>query len=302
MKRSNTWFALILIASALLLSAAKQGSAASKNPRPNQHEKSPTKLPDAAQQQEEKEFLSTLQSSQAAFLETLRTIERQAKAEREENSPKPETYSSPSVRIQIGLLIVGVVYSILAALQWAAINRQAKISNKTLQMQFRPRIKVRNVVTQLIPVIKDEPEYDAILLGNSPIAGHFCIVNVGGTDATVTEVHAEVTWQYFELPMSRPYDEKTPHPLSNPVTLKSGQSITWPFESAIALDINPYRITRPDAWKDNQTRPPRRLYVLGVIVYVDDLGLERRTAFCRCLDPTIKRFVVVRDADYEHAE
>jgi hypothetical protein len=150
-------------------------------------------------------------------------------------------------------------------------------------------------------LMKNEPESERILVQTLPVIGRFCIVNVGGTDATVTEIHAEVTWDYFELPMIRPYDENKPHPLSSPMTLKSGQSITWPFRSTKDMDINSYRITKPEQWKDS-TRPSRRLYVLGFIVYADDLGLERRTAFCRYLDPATQRFVAVRDADYEHAE
>jgi hypothetical protein len=75
----------------------------------------------------------------------------------------------------------------------------------------------------------------------------------------------------------------------------------WPFGSTSGIDINPYRITKPDQWSES-TKPPRRLYMLGFVVYADALGFERRTAFCRYLDPTRQRFVAVIDADYEHAE
>jgi hypothetical protein len=175
------------------------------------------------------------------------------------------------------------------------------VSNKTLLLQFRPKLIVRNVVINPIEVIKGQPEYDSILITNFPVFGQFYIVNVGGTDATVTEVYSEVTWQYFALPMKRPYEGKVGNILSKPAILRSGQSMPWRFDSAPVLDINPYRIKQPEDWKEVKER--RRLYVLGFVVYADDLGFERRTAFCRYLNPATQRFTAVEeDPDYEHAE
>ena len=36
--------------------------------------------------------------------------------------------------------------------------------------------------------------------------------------------------------------------------------------------------------------------------YAIRMGFERRTSFCRKFDPTIDRFIVVKDPDYEIIE
>ena len=147
-------YIVILIASALLLGAAK-AEVASLKPRSNQHKKAAAKLPNSAQQQEEKEFLSVLQSSQTAFLDALRAIEHQAEAERKQTHPEPETYASPSVRVQIGLLVVGVIYSVLAALQWCAIRAQAKLgkdalieTRRAIEIAHRAKLSMRAEISQ----------------------------------------------------------------------------------------------------------------------------------------------------------
>ena len=289
MKHSSTWFALILIASALHLSAARSARSDEKNqsqPSSNErHRHNESSQPTPA-------FTIIVQPAPVKVIQQTSPEEKQ--------QPPKKWYQRPSAT-DWGILAVTFAYVLISIGLLNATRRQAKISNKTLQMQFRPRIRVRNVVIYPTELMKNEPESERILVSTLPVIGRFCIVNVGGTDATVTEIHAEVTWDYFELPMIRPYDENKPHPFSSPMTLKSGQSITWPFRSARDMDINPYRITKPDNWKDS-TRPPRRLYVLGFIVYADLLGFERRTTFCRYLEPTTQRFVAVKDLDYEHAE
>src|SRR5258708_4681873 len=99
--------ALMLIASALLLSAASGGIGASRNPRSDQSKQLATEQPDSTQQQQAQVVpLSAFQTERAALLEAVRTIEKQAEAERQRATADQETYSSPSVRIQIGLFIV----------------------------------------------------------------------------------------------------------------------------------------------------------------------------------------------------
>jgi hypothetical protein len=280
---------LILIASALLLSAA--GSARSDEKHQNQPSTNERRR-HSESSQPTPTFTIIVQPAPVKII--------QQAAPEEQQQPAKKWYQRPSAT-DWGILAVTFAYALISLGLLNATRRQAKISSKTLQMQFRPRIGIRNVAIYPTELMKNEPESERILVGKLPVIGRFCIVNVGGTDATVTEIHAEVTWEYFELPMIRPYDENKPHPLSTAQTLKSGQSITWAFRSAKDMDINVYRITKPEQWKDS-TRPPRRLYVLGFIVYADDLGFERRTAFCRYLDSVTQRFTAVKDPDYEHAE
>jgi hypothetical protein len=44
------------------------------------------------------------------------------------------------------------------------------------------------------------------------------------------------------------------------------------------------------------------VYVVGYVIYIDNLGISRRTAFCRQLDYSTGRFAAVSDADYEYAD
>jgi len=238
--------ALTLIASVLLLSAA--AGARSDEKHQNQTSTNERRRNNEAAQPKPA-FTIIVQPAPVKIIQQTSPEEKQ--------QPAKKWYQRPSAT-DWGIFAVTFAYVLISIGLLDATRRQAKISNKTLQMQFRPRIRVRNVVIYPTELMKNAPESERILVGTLPVIGRFCIVNVGGTDATVTEVHAEVTWEYFELPMIRPYDENKPHPFSSPMTLKSGQSITWPFRSAKDMDINPYRITMPEQWKDS-TRPPRRL-------------------------------------------
>jgi hypothetical protein len=157
MKLSNTWYALILIASASLLSGAKSTNA--ESPSPHQTRETRAK---AHHQQAATNPVST-PSYESRAEPTPKAISNYSYTY---NYYRPSS-ESPPVWFQVFTTLVLLAFTgglwRTSVSQWRAIDEQAKIGNKTLQMQFRPRIKVRNVVTQLIPVIKDEPEYDAIL-------------------------------------------------------------------------------------------------------------------------------------------
>jgi hypothetical protein len=329
MKPSNTWFALILIASALLLSGAKLGSAnaqsgspATRNEQQSQSAGQPSGAsnPPPAPAAPKPSLTISVSPPQTAAAQS----NPEDWGQRLYNHVWPPLWKTffPPIWSNWGLIIAASIAAAVALKTLTAINRSNRVAlkaaratriaavagkesadtaRKALLLQFRPRIRVRNIVIQPIELIIGEPAHDSILVQGYPVVGQFYIVNVGGTDATVIEVHAEVTWQYFNMPMKRPYEGKTGIVLCEPITLKSGQSIPWPFGSTSGIDINPGRIIRPEQWSES-TRRPRRLYVLGFVVYADALGFERRTAFCRYLDPAIRRFVAVRDADYEHVE
>jgi hypothetical protein len=42
-------------------------------------------------------------------------------------------------------------------------------------------------------------------------------------------------------------------------------------------------------------------YFFGYIVFLDNIGIERRIAFCRRYDFKTKRFTAVQDDDYEYS-
>ena len=121
----------ILAVSALLLSVGS-GSAASRNSRRKQREKPAAEHPESAQQQQTQVVpLSSFQAEQAALLEAIRAIQKQAETQRQQAQANQETYASPAIRIQIGLLVVGAIYSLLAGWQLVVIRRQSKILKDT---------------------------------------------------------------------------------------------------------------------------------------------------------------------------
>jgi hypothetical protein len=91
--------------------------------------------------------------------------------------------------------------------------------------------------------------------------------------------------------MNRPYEGKSDSNLEK--TLTPGESLPWSFENYPPLEAGTVTDIQQGA---------KRLYVLGRIRYVDDLGISRETAFCRRYAPADDRFVPVIDPDYEYVD
>jgi hypothetical protein len=132
MKHSSTWFALILIASALLLRAGQNVNAASIEPRPKPHQEKPNRnIQNAEPHQPESTVpLRNLDAAEAATLNALRALHAEQEARAKENRTDDEAFYANL--ISLGLLVVGAVYSLLAWKQWAAIKEQARISRASL--------------------------------------------------------------------------------------------------------------------------------------------------------------------------
>jgi hypothetical protein len=224
--------------------------------------------------------------------------------------------------ISFGLLVVGTVYSLFAWKQWAAIKEQAGIARvgltanrlalnatrrsadnakesadtaqKAFLLQFRPKLIVRNFA---IPLRAESGRAAYYFFRNELVGGQFYVANIGGGPATITESLCKVHWQKGPLPMRRPYEGDNGN---NPVlgTIKAGGRLTAIFQSDDPLPISQLEI----GMMGYDFSPSWTVYVMGWIEYSDDLGFGRRTAFCRKFDPTVNRFVPVKDPDYEHEE
>ena len=121
----------ILIASALLLNGAR---AASNESWPNQHKKSTDKEADVAQQrQPEPSVPRTLyNSTQSALHDALIALHAEQEARAKEQHPRYEPIYAPSVLVQIGLLVVGFLYTRYAKRQWLAIKKQTQLIEESL--------------------------------------------------------------------------------------------------------------------------------------------------------------------------
>jgi hypothetical protein len=199
----------------------------------------------------------------------------------------PEKPTVPTVRFQ---KVTTVLLLFFTGGLWVTTILQWRIANKTLLLQFRPKLIVRNIV---IDEMSNEIPRPPLIRDGSAVVGQFYISNIGETPAMITEVGCWVESSQI-LPMRRPYEGKDGIELQSPKILKPSESTPWRFDSITVMDSRARMIMASEAgWA---------LYVMGWIGYLDDLKIPRRTAFCRKYDPMKARFVKVDDPDYEHQE
>jgi hypothetical protein len=185
----------------------------------------------------------------------------------------------------------------LALLQWRAMQKQAtymrdaltetakaadaakdsaKAAQDSLVLTKPPKIKVRRIYL----------DDDTKVTGT----GTFHVVNIGGTKATVTEIRIDARVFSDPLPMKHPFEDSFHEGLQ--MLLSPGESFTHPFNIEGGDDYQAHSNLR-------QNKPAEAFYVFGRITYRDDVGICRRTYFCRKHDALNKRFIKVDDEDYE---
>lgn len=136
MKRSKLLSASILIASVLLLSAARNARAL-RNPRPNKHEENSAKDTQGTQprQPEPTVPLSLFKTTQSALADALRAIRTQEEIAEKQAIAQYEPWYAPAVLAQFGLIIVGFAYTVVAWRQLRAMTRQTKILAVAMRAQ-----------------------------------------------------------------------------------------------------------------------------------------------------------------------
>ena len=199
-----------------------------------------------------------------------------------------------------GLVIVGVAQ---AYILW----RQTGIINQTLILTDRPKLIVRNLAISepsQSSRINREPS-EKPFRPEEKITGALWVVNPGNGDA-----HFQRGWcgvyNGQGLPMEVPYDSRVGFSPLNGSTIRPGERVelrftgTGPSDDQVAA-ANAAPVQRRIGGND-PAPIPLDLYVLGWIDYRDDLGITRRTAFCRRYERTRDRFIAVKDRDYEYAD
>ena len=187
-----------------------------------------------------------------------------------------------------------IIIAAFTVILWVTSYRQWSVSNRTLLLQFRPKLIVRNVVVKrLVNEMPPKPLFQQ----NMPVIGHFYISNIGGTPAMIIEVGCWVECSK-RLPMRRPYEGKDANTVPYLKVLGPSESTPCDFDSVSdkgkVMDSNATMILGGDfGWA---------LYVMGWVQYTDKSNARHRTAFCRKYDISKERFMPVDDSDYEHAE
>jgi hypothetical protein len=107
---------------------------ASRNARPDQHQKRPQEHPNVAEQRQPEPTvpLSLYKSTQTSLGSALHALQVEQEAHAKEKRAQYEPWYTPSVLIQIGLLVVGILYTLFAKRQWEAIKEQARLTEETL--------------------------------------------------------------------------------------------------------------------------------------------------------------------------
>jgi hypothetical protein len=175
--------------------------------------------------------------------------------------------------------------------QLSEMQKSRELETKVLVLQYRPKIIVRDAKAS---------DFNVAELGQPSKANvKFTFINTGGTPAHITYGTAAM-WSVEASKSPAPIEfERGDDSLIDPVTLQPGESI----EVGTTLDAG---VTNDIQWANYHqslpTEPAKYIYLLGVIRYVDDLGITRRTGFGRKYDPKTRTFLPEDNADKEYVD
>jgi hypothetical protein len=180
-----------------------------------------------------------------------------------------------------GLTLIGVW-------QWDAIRRQLNQADREFTASHPPHIIVRRVSLE-----EGTPFYESHLV--RPWQVQYVIANTGRGKAHVFEGNVSIIATQDPLPAIPPFDDAGN--FTFPFSLVAGQSSPhWLDLSRVQTDpFEAAAMTERGGLSNRKT-----IYFFGYIQYRDDIGIVRRTAFCRSFDAKTKRFRLVGDADYEY--
>jgi hypothetical protein len=237
-------FLPILVAAALLLSAANDG--ASRGPRPSQNNETVTAKSKAATDQEQQIPVGLLRTEQAALIKLASTLQATV-AQTKQKSGQYEPWNAPSTLIQLGLLIIGTAYTIFSCLQWAAIRRQVSIT--------------QSVEAPYLSLIMEPHGFPPLRGFAKPIYVDYWFQNEGRTPALIQEICANIDL-VSDLPKIPLYNKKMPY--------QFGAVAIGPNPAKGPLGRMPYEMTE-SAW--GRTNDPSNKWLFyGYVKYADVLA------------------------------
>jgi hypothetical protein len=293
MKHSNTWFASILIASALLLSGVKNLSAEQKRDEKHQGETAEQREKSNAQQT----ILVPSPAYQAAILGALRSVVHEEVARQEQEHADYKRWNTPAFWFgTIGLLVVGAAYTFFAGWQLAVIRKQ-------LSLQYRPDLIVRDVRLVGAP--------NAFRVGE-PLEVSLSIANKGSGDATILNSYFVVKILPFgELPHHQvrtaneapEFQDGDVHYFES--QLRGGPVIgagkqTLPISKRKRFDLSPEELRQLTIDATGTAAPSHAVWAIGMIFYQDSAGRYRKTGFCRKYMTSYARFITMDDPELEY--
>jgi hypothetical protein len=175
----------------------------------------------------------------------------------------------------------------------AIAESSASVARDEFYAAHRPKLIIRNVA---INPVNESPEPERISID-------WTIANIGDTPATII---AEST-RYWKEEDGNIFHKFRANQIYKPevtrnIQIESGESRLTPIEEANA--VYDFYFSEGAANSSNNAGVPQNggLIFIGYIIYVDQLGKRRKTAFMRRYDFGTRRFTKVDDSDYEYQD
>ena len=191
-----------------------------------------------------------------------------------------------------GLVLVGIFGVIAANRTLKSIETQVEIANKTLIIQFRPKLVVRRI--QLQP--QTVAEFDASEGKEWEIAVH--IINRGGTDAHIEMCDISAYWKgsYPDVIISKADQSKW-----GKFSISPGETENFILPVSNRKEFRKYLNTCEEAVANGKSQ---MLFPVcqGFISYLDGNGRPYDLAFDRHWRVDVERFIPADNPDSEYGE
>jgi hypothetical protein len=204
-----------------------------------------------------------------------------------------DTYSPYLVGWTAGLVVVGLLTVGVLVLQYCELQRTEESSRNQLSLSFPPKLLIKQLtISTKDGDVREPPKMQP----GEKISGVAWVINAGREKTDILDTACVAYWRKGQLPMVRPYD-RPQGPVTNCETLKIWDTETTAPE---ARELSPGIWAK---WQFETTLPADAknvfLYLLGHIVYTDRLNTWRVVRFARKYDVSERRFIPVKNDDYE---
>jgi hypothetical protein len=281
MKPLKLLSASILIASALLLSRAKNASEQSQSHRSDQHNGKATPHAEPVKQQEPQVPFSVWQATVSALQESLAANKQQAITSQKQTEANQQSFCSPAVVVNEVLAAIGAGYLFLMYLQWGAIEKQAKFI-KLAYTAARPYSIPDNFTMLNFTTHERRTDQSGLVF----MTVDFVLKNVGKGPAIIQTAQAKLKI----LPDDPSKQRLLPNPsddwgdLSDCVALALDSQVVA-AESTLRAQVGLNNLPTEDDYKAIKMAYTKHIIVYGSLDYLDAAGEPYSATFGRVYRP-----------------
>ncbi|MGA7379999.1 MAG: hypothetical protein WBX03_04045 [Terriglobales bacterium] len=174
--------------------------------------------------------------------------------------------------------------------QMTEMQKARELANKTLTLQYRPRIIVRRAKVVQFSTLLNQPQECEI---------RFTLINSGGSPAHIAAgANIKLVSCIAHDIGNMEFKEGDPL-LFKQFTLQAGQEVICEetLSTGVVFDLEWETFRR-----GIRTSPLRYLFLMGTIYYTDDLDIPRSTGLNRTYDVKTQAFIPGKDEDEEYAD